>query len=196
MTNSIFLSASVPDRANNGFIAEGNNNRIRAAVVALITEFLGKYKIVWGGHPAITPMIWTAAEQKGIDYQEWAQLFQSEYFSREYPKENAEFENVTFTQEVEQDREKSLRFMREEMLQSDDFVGAFFIGGMKGLLDELEMVNEVLPHTPCFVMSSTGGASKSIRCDKYKNLYICNKINYYRTMEDCNNVMRELMRPT
>jgi len=77
MEDSIFLSASVPDPKRAPEFAETSNSvAITSAVRALVHVTLGRRVLVWGGHPAITPMIKVVAEEMGLDYGEWVKLFQ------------------------------------------------------------------------------------------------------------------------
>lgn len=86
MPEAIFLSASVPDgRRAPDFAATADTVAITAAVSALVHVVLGRRLLIWGGHPAITPMIWTVAENFGVDYGRWVQLYQSLYFKDEFP---------------------------------------------------------------------------------------------------------------
>ena len=98
MPNSaIFLSASVPDpRRSPKYFSTADPIAIGAAVSALVYVTLGRRLLVWGGHPAITPMIWAAAEDMGVDYAAWVHLYQSRLFQDEFPAENARFQNVTY----------------------------------------------------------------------------------------------------
>ncbi len=58
MTDAIFLSAGVPD-PNRGpqYAKTADTVAITAAVSALVHVTLGRRLLVWGGQPAITPMI-------------------------------------------------------------------------------------------------------------------------------------------
>src|SRR4029077_18319102 len=118
MTEAIFLSASVPDpKRGQEFAKTADTVAIQAAVSALVYVTLGRRMLVWGGHPAITPMIWAVAESMRINYGEWVKLYQSRYFADEFPEDNRRFKNVTFTEAVEADRAASLRLMREQMFK-------------------------------------------------------------------------------
>jgi hypothetical protein len=89
---------------------------IGAAVSALVYVTLGRRLLVWGGHPAITPMIWAAAEDMGIDYGAWVHLYQSLLYEDDFPAENARFQNVTYIDAVAGERDPSLAEMRRRML--------------------------------------------------------------------------------
>ena len=56
---NIFLSASVPlpDR-DPKYIETADIIAIRDAVIALVTVALPNHRIIWGGHPSITPLIY------------------------------------------------------------------------------------------------------------------------------------------
>src|SRR5258705_4522652 len=49
----------------------------QSADAKLTVPTLGRRLLVWGGHPAITPMIWAAANDMGVDYGAWVHLYQS-----------------------------------------------------------------------------------------------------------------------
>lgn len=115
MAEAIFLSASIPDpRRAPVFAATADTVAIASAVSALLNVTLGRRLLVWGGHPAITPMFWVVAEDNGVDYQGWVRLYQSLHFENGFPEEIDRFSNVTYTQDIDNDREKSLLHMREK----------------------------------------------------------------------------------
>ncbi len=70
---SIFLSASVPIEGRGNFYETANPFLIQFAVREFLTVCLGRRHIVWGGHPAITPMVWSVCEDLG------GRLFDSGY---------------------------------------------------------------------------------------------------------------------
>jgi len=156
----IFLSASVPDPKRAPQFAEtADPVAITAAVTALVYVTLGRRMLVWGGHPAITPMIWVAAESMDVDYATWVKLYQSRFFEDDFPEENARFGNVVFVDAVDNDRRASLRGMRERMFQEQQFQAAVFIGGMEGILEEHELFHHYQPNATVVPVASTGGAT-------------------------------------
>src|SRR5580692_8712294 len=81
MTDAIFLSAGVPDpKRGPQYAKTADTVAITAAVSALVHVTLGRRLLVWGGQPAITPMIWVIAEGLGIEYGDWVKLYQSKHF--------------------------------------------------------------------------------------------------------------------
>jgi hypothetical protein len=160
MNNAIFLSAGVPDpRRGPDYAATADSVAIAAAVSALVHVVLGRRTLVWGGHPAITPMIWVVAQDIGVQYERWVRLYQSSYFKDEFLEENARFQNVTFTDAVEADRDRSLLVMRERMFTENQFKAAVFIGGMGGILEEFELFRQHQPDACVIPVLSTGGAA-------------------------------------
>lgn len=159
---AVFLSAGVPDPAANHFLGEGDSVAISAAVAAVLEVTLGRRRLVWGGHPAITPMVWAFAESMGVEYREWVLLYQSLRFEDEFPDETALFQNVVFTDRVGDGVEPSLALMRERMLGENGFESAVFIGGMQGIIDEHRLFAERAPTAQVIPVVSTGGAARQL----------------------------------
>ena len=150
MSGAIFLSASVPDpKRSPEFARTADTVAITAAVSALVYVTLGRRLLVWGGHPAITPMILVVAEEMGIDYGSWVKLYQSNYFAEEFPEDNLRFQNVRHTEAIG-DREKSLRLMREQMFSEQPFDAGVFIGGCWMNMPYSESFNQIRWPCRCF----------------------------------------------
>ena len=162
MKNAIFLSASVPDRNSPNFIEDANTIAVASAVRALIFVILGRKPLVWGGHPSITPMIWSVAESLKVSYADWVRLYQSNYFEDDFPEQNEKFKNIEFIDEVVGELEASLYEMRRRMFSDNSFSTAIFIGGMKGILDEAELLSKLSPETRLLPILSTGGATEEV----------------------------------
>lgn len=163
MGDSIFLSASVPDPKRYPEFAETSNPvAITSAVRALVHVTLGRRVLVWGGHPAITPMIKVVAEEMGLDYGEWVKLYQSRYFEDQFPQDNEQFRNVIYTDNIDNNLDKSLRHMRERMFSENNFKAAVFVGGMAGIIDEFELFERLQPGKDMIPVLSTGGATLKV----------------------------------
>lgn len=163
MEDSIFLSASVPDPKRYPEFAETSNSvAITAAVRALVHVTLGRRVLVWGGHPAITPMIKVVAEEMGLNYGEWVKLYQSLYFEEQFPQDNEKFGNIIYTENIENNLDKSLRHMRERMFSENKFSAAVFVGGMAGIIDEFELFEKLQPDKDMIPVLSTGGATLKV----------------------------------
>ena len=56
---NIFLSASIPlPERDSKYIDTADIIAIRDAVIALTTVVLPHHRLVWGGHPSITPLVY------------------------------------------------------------------------------------------------------------------------------------------
>jgi hypothetical protein len=159
---AIFLSAGVPDPTKAHFVADADSAAIAAAVSALLHVTLGRRRLVWGGHPSITPMIWSYAESMEIDYAAWVTLYQSALFSPDFPVENERFGNVVITSGVDDDIVKSLTLMRVRMITETEFSAAVFIGGMQGIFDEHRLFREHAPQARILPIVSAGGAAGAL----------------------------------
>jgi len=136
---------------------------IQSAVSALATVALGRRTIIWGGHPAITPMLWASAKELGVQYATAVRLFQTKLIAEEdFPEENRNFANVTYVDAIDGDRERSLLAMREAMLKSAEFDAAVFIGGMEGVNDEHDLFASLHPNARCIPIGMTGGAARML----------------------------------
>jgi hypothetical protein len=160
---AVFLSASVPVPGRAPFDQDCEPQMIQSAVSALATVAFGRKTIVWGGHPAITPMLWASAQDLGVRYAAAVRLFQTKFTPEEdFPEENKHFANVTYVEAVDSDLAKSLLAMRTAMLKSAEFDAAVFIGGMDGVIDEHTLFSHFHPNTKCIVIGATGGAARRL----------------------------------
>lgn len=181
---SIFLSAGVPDPTAKHFMGEGDTAAISALVSALLFVALGRRPIVWGGHPAITPMIWAYAEALGVDYAKWVTLYQSKFFEDDFPEENARFGNVIVTEAVQGDRERSLEIMRRRMLSESSFEAAVFAGGMGGIFEEYRLVTELAGQAIILPIVSTGGAAAVLGAEIKASRDLSDELDYVALLFD------------
>jgi len=79
-----------------------------------------------------------------------------------FPDANDQFADVRLVDAIAGDRDESLRKMREEMLQSQRFEAAVFIGGMEGVLEEAAMFAELYPEAAMIPVASTGAAASEV----------------------------------
>lgn len=170
---NIFLSAStpLPDR-DTKYIDTADIIAIRDAVIALTTVVLPHHRIVWGGHPSITPLIYYVMDKLDLNIQEHVKIYQSLWFKDKFPEDNNKFENIVFTAKQE-DIPSSIRLMRERMFSENKFSAAVFIGGMEGIETEYKLFREYNPNALLLPLASTGGATKivydSLLPENFKN---------------------------
>jgi hypothetical protein len=159
MPGEVLLSASVPVVGRGDYFKSADPFLIQLAVRELVILLMrsGK-KLIWGGHPAITPMVWAVCEDLEVRYAESIVLYQSQFFEEMYPDENQRFTNVVYV-EAEPTVELSLTKMRRQMIGRRELEGAVFIGGMEGVLEELALYQELHPGQPIVPVLATGGAT-------------------------------------
>lgn len=160
MMPAVFLSASVPDpRRHPKYHETADRVAIRDAVRALVSVTLPTMRLVWGGHPAITPLVRVVAEGLGITSADRVRLYQSAFFREDMPEDNAVFERVVVTPAIDGDRDASLERMRRTMLESERFAAGVFIGGMEGVEEEYRMFREMHSDALTLPIASTGAAA-------------------------------------
>ena len=106
---NIFLSASVPlPNRDPRFMATADVIAIRKSVKALVSEVIPNGVIVFGGHPAITPLVALLLRGLGRDAARRIILYQSAFFTEQFGKENDEFLDVRIVPAVSDSRDESL----------------------------------------------------------------------------------------
>jgi hypothetical protein len=185
---NIFLSASIPlPERDTKYYGTADIVAIRDAIIALTTVVLPKNKIIWGGHPSITPLIYYIMERLGLNIQEHVKLYQSLWFEHKFPKDNNKFDNIVFTKKLI-DGQKSIDLMRERMFSENDYSAAVFIGGMEGIEEEFIMFKKKHPHAILLPIASTGAASKviydSLTLDDFKNERLVKDYGYMSLFQD------------
>jgi hypothetical protein len=157
----VFLSASIPlpDR-DKQFHGTADIFAIREAVKGLVQIVLERNgALVFGGHPAITPMVRLLFQQAGVEPRERVTLYQSALFRRDFPPDNAAFERIIVVPAVQNDRNMSLLAMRRRMFDERGYTSAVFIGGMEGVIEEFNLFRETHRDVPVFPVASTGAAA-------------------------------------
>ena len=172
---NIFLSASIPSPERHPkYYESADIIAIREAIIALTTVALPHHRIIWGGHPSITPLVYYVMKKLNLNIQEHVTIYQSKFFEKYFPEDNNKFNNAILTDVIDNDRDKSLLHMRERILDEFEFSAAVFIGGMegiegdkeKGIEGEYKMFIDRHPQALILPIASTGAATKII----YDNL--------------------------
>lgn len=158
----IFLSAGVPNPTpikGREYYGKGNVPAIREAVMAF-TKVCMEYHIpiCFGGHPAISPLVYEIAKDYGDEFSKNVLIYQSEKFKEKTPKEVSYYDRIVWTPEAK-DISSSVSVMRDKMFRNE-FVCGVFIGGMDGIIDEAKRFHEANPNSDMIVVPNTGGASQ------------------------------------
>lgn len=193
--NFVFLSASFPsERRSPTFFKSADPDEIAQAVVAAARAILSsKGRLVFGGHPTISPLVLMVAEEylpSEIAAREDLKLrgeaavvvYQSQFFGTVVPEatmnlykwglaelvwtEAAKGEDPA-RQEVRTvgQGERSLLLMREQMLRGSSPLGAIFIGGMEGVRDEASLFVKMFRKRPTYFIGGPGGAAREFAPD-------------------------------
>lgn len=162
-TLNLFLSASVPiaGRSDGKYLATADIIAIRDAVIALASVALPHYRLIWGGHPSITPLIANVLRHSNRNVNKCVTLYQSGFFVKVFPEENKEVEHVVVTEALA-DRGTSLGLMRRKMIVENNFAAGVFIGGMDGVEDEYKMFTECHRDAKVIPVASTGAAALAL----------------------------------
>lgn len=160
---NVFLSASVPipDR-DPAFMQTADVIAIREAVKAVVGEVIPHGHLVFGGHPAITPLVARLLQVMGPAARGNFILYQSAFFADRFGAENDEFIDLRIIPAVRKSRKLSLKRMREKMISDTAFDAGVFIGGMDGVLQEFELFKERHPRASIWPIASTGAAARSV----------------------------------
>ena len=173
----VFLSASVPNSND----TEYDFLTIHDIVITL-TETIIKTggTMVFGGHPTITPIITNMMDlvsEEDINNRPNIYLYQSKFFEKEYPFEVQLFpkDNLKEVDLVEcngeRDKDLSLKRLREEMINGQNFTHAIFIGGQydvskgieeSGVWKEFELFSGQHPGAKCLCLEKTGIVPKEL----------------------------------
>ena len=151
----------MPER-DEKYIGTADIIAIRDAVIALTTVVLPHHRLIWGGHPSITPLIYYVMERLNLNIQYHINIYQSKFFEENLHKDKNKFKKKVFTDIMDNDIEKSLLHMRNRMLDESEFSAGIFIGGMKGVEEEFDMFVEKYPNALVLPIASTGAAAKMI----------------------------------
>ena len=185
---NIFLSASIPlPERDEKYIGTADIIAIRDAVIALTTVVLPHHKLIWGGHPSITPLMYYVMERLNLNIQEHVTLYQSRFFEKYFPEDNNKFENVILTDNINDDKAQSLLYMRNKMLDESEFSAGIFIGGMEGVEEEYDMFIKKHPKALALPIASTGAAAKKIYDERFtdKNERLVKDYAYMSLFQKC-----------
>ena len=156
---ALFLAAGVPDQPERGpYVEISDPVAIRDAVRALTGVALARgYTLVFGGHPAISPLVWQVADSLGKAGR--VVIYQSRRFEDKIRKEALYFDNLEWTK-AQGDKDQDLALMRRQMLASRPFAASVLIGGMDGVEREEKLFGQLQPRALIWPVASTGGAAR------------------------------------
>jgi len=164
-SRSVLLCASFPSGERGEAVSPYDVNAIADAVTATTSAILtANGRIVFGGHPTITPLILliaSARSKHGL-----VDVYQSEWFANQITPETRRLEDLGYgkihwTKQGES-LSNSLSTLRKVMLKESNPLGAIFVGGMDGLYEEYQLFREEYPDRPCIPIKGPGGAANRL----------------------------------
>ncbi len=159
---AIFLSASVPVKDRGTFDETSDPFLIQFAIRELITVCLGRRRLVFGGHPSITPMVHAVCMDLGLRDFDQVQIYQSAEFEGQFPDENRFFTPIV-TERMPGGVPESLTVMRRAMLSRPDLEAAIFIGGMEGIFEECHLFKTLQgANARAIALTAPGGAAAEL----------------------------------
>jgi len=158
--SSILLCTSVPER-DSSYHKDCDPMLIQAALRTFLYIVLGRKRLVFGGHPTISPLILAVCEDLRVDNKSAVTLYQSKFFEKITPKVNSTFSNLINVPATDS-RDKSLEKMRSLMIRGQKYEAAVFIGGGEGILEEHRLFAKYHPHAKVIALKSPGGAAAKI----------------------------------
>ena len=185
---NVFLSASVPylaDGRDSWYFENADLVAIRDAVLGVANTVLQENCLIWGGHPSITKLIrYSYQAMTGVEDDnelkimtgDHVKIYQSKWFSDQFPKENQAFGNLILTDKCNTLKD-SLALMREKMLCDNEICLGIFIGGMDGVdQQEYPLFREQCPHALAVPFPTTGAAALKIYNSNKE--YLSKKLGY------------------
>lgn len=153
----IFLSASFPHGPRGERFPPAQPSAIADAVTSVVRAvFEADGRLVFGGHPTISPLVLLVAREYGR--RDAVDIYQTRSYEDIVPEETKRLAKgygaLHWTDNV---GEESLALMRETMLRDRPRAGVF-IGGMEGVVDEFAL----LADAPRFVIAAPGGAAQQL----------------------------------
>jgi hypothetical protein len=164
----VFLSASFPSGDRGRSFEPYDSGAIAAAVTSVVRAvFSAGGCLVFGGHPTITPLVLFVASEH--QRQHSVDVFQSRWFEAIVPPETKRLVDLGWGElhwvDARDDRESSLRLMRETMFSETNPAAGVFVGGMEGIEAEWDLFEDLAPGRPRFALRAPGGGAAGLVLD-------------------------------
>lgn len=164
----VFIAASFPSGERAERWPTCDASAVAEAVTAAVRTIIGMDgKVLFGGHPTITPLVLMVAREHGV--QGRVDVYQSGWFADKITDATRRLEQTgagtIHIVPSESTRDASLETMRAAMLSQRGIRGGLFVGGMEGIVDEYEQFVAANPDAPRLVVAGPGGAAATLTTD-------------------------------
>jgi DNA-binding CsgD family transcriptional regulator len=165
----VFLSASFPSGPRGKEVEPFDAAAIADAVTAIVRAvLLSEGKILFGGHPTITPLVLLIGTE--LRTRRVVDIFQSDWYADQVTSESIRLvesgvADIHPTPKLDT-REESELEMRSQMFDFVRPAGAVFVGGMSGIWDEHALFGDRHPGVPRLPLAGPGGAAARLEPDK------------------------------
>ena len=160
----VLLSASFPSGDRGQSVAPyrpGDIGRAASAVAEAVLR--AGARLVFGGHPTISPLVLQIAGRLRAGNQ--VEIWQSDWYLDAVTPEVlrlVEHEHASLRRVKRgSDEPSSLARLRDRMLKGD-LTASFFVGGMEGIADEFRLLGRLHPTTPAFLFVEPGGTASRL----------------------------------
>lgn len=167
---TVLLSASLPDELKGTVRAQ----RLFDVLVVLSRALAGAgARLVFGGHPTITPVIDQAVARLGVQ-RDFLQLYQARHYESQVLEEildQTRFPCVHWVGKKGDDRRSALTALRQRMAKEAD--AAILIGGrgirtdtpIPGLREEYALFRAKKPRSPIYILGLLEGEALRMICE-------------------------------
>lgn len=164
-SRSVLLCSSFPSGERGEAVSPYDVNAIADAVTAITRVILSANgRIVFGGHPTITPLVLLIASS--MNKHGSVDVYQSEWFVSQITPETSRLGELGYGKihwtKREHSLDDSLATLRRVMLKESNPLGAIFVGGMDGLYEEYGLFRKEYPERPCIPIGGPGGAASRL----------------------------------
>lgn len=188
----VFLSASFPSyERDRRYYETADADELTQAIVSLArATFAADGRLLFGGHPSISPLVMMIAEEYlPTELSERRALVESRGFpvviyqsaafrpwlsEATWRMHSLTLGEIIFTPLAANETllgvttpdpirfPQSLELMRREMIARPDLAGAVYIGGMEGIETEDRLFEQAHPDLPTYFVGAPGGAARGI----------------------------------
>lgn len=221
---TILLSASVPNPKTEFAISPAERTNLDEAVMSLARAIFSSCgRLVFGGHPTISPLIATIAGEYAPPSEDVASrkdplgnvlagIYQSRIFEGRVPFETLLLFRLGFARIVwidpapgeswndddprtpSEKYKNSLVKMRRRMIADSDPDAMVCAGGMAGVHEEIKAFRKLRPGKPVYLLEGTGGATARAAMERSPGMHVIDR-DVLERLREANHDPHDEIRP-